>query len=82
MWHIHMQGIKDIDAIVSLKQNVPVKLRTLILSLHSSESTNGRIFRQIERQSDPEWLTCAFDTTDAGHVASKLHTIASPYATT
>lgn len=76
MCYIHMQGIKDIDAIVSLKQNVPVKLRTLILSLHSSESTNGRIFRQIEHQSDPEWLTCAFDTTDAGHVASKLHTIA------
>jgi hypothetical protein len=73
---IHMRGIKDVDTIVTLQQNVKVKLRKLLLSLHAADTTNGRIFHQIERQADPEWLTCAFHKADADHVVAKLQTIA------
>jgi hypothetical protein len=72
---IHMQGIKDVDTIVTLKQNVKVKLRKVLLSLRAPETSSGKFFIQIEKQNDAEWLTCAFHTTDAERVTANLHKI-------
>jgi hypothetical protein len=74
--YIHIQGIKDVDVKVTLKQNINVKLSKLLLSLHA-ETTNGCIFYQMERQKDENYITYIFHTTDAELVAAKLPMIAS-----
>lgn len=74
---IHMHGIKDIDSIVTLKQNVSVKLRNLLLSLRTPDTNSGKYFLQIEKQNDAEWLTCAFHSTDAERVKTNLNKITS-----
>jgi hypothetical protein len=73
---VHVQGFKDIDTVVMLQQNIKVKLRKFLLSLCAPNMSNGKIFVQIERQNEADWLTCAFHTTDANIVAENLHTTA------
>ena len=74
---IHIAGIKNIDVMVTLKQNVQVKLRKLLLSLRAPGQPTQKLFIQVEKQNDPEWITCAFHTTDAESVLQKLPTLSS-----
>jgi hypothetical protein len=72
---VHMQGIKNIDEVITLKQNIKVKLRKLLLSLRASNTANGKIFIQIEKQAEEDWLTCAYYTADSTIVMNSLNTI-------
>jgi hypothetical protein len=68
-------GIKNINKVVTLKQNIKVKLRNLLLSLQATNTTNGKIFIPIERQNESDWLTCAYYTADSAIIMNSLNTI-------
>jgi hypothetical protein len=78
---IHLKGFTDIDQIVTLKKNVKVKLRTLLLRIPAKETSNHHMFHQIEKQKEnqegTEWFTCAFYTVDANKVLPSLPKLAS-----
>jgi hypothetical protein len=58
---VHLYGLKDIDAHITLQQNVTVKLRKLLLNLRDPQSST-RLFCQIENEADNESILCAFDS--------------------
>jgi hypothetical protein len=78
---LHMKGIADIDQIVTLKRNIKVKLRTLLLRIPVKATSTQVLFHQIEKQKDnqngSEWLTCAFYTVDTKNVLSSLPKLAA-----
>jgi hypothetical protein len=66
---LHLYGIKDIDTPVTLKQNITICLRNLLLGLCGHQA-NHRLFVQIERDSDPEVIFCANQLVDHDIVMS------------
>ncbi len=72
---IHINGLGNIDNLIPLKKQVQVKLRKLLLSIHQTNTSNNKLFIQVERQSDPDWITAAFHLTDTELVLQCLPTL-------
>jgi len=73
---VHLHGITDIDALVTLWQNITTKLRNVLLSLPAHKSTN-RLFLQVEKESELGPLVCAFHSVDSELVMSNLPHLSS-----
>jgi hypothetical protein len=71
---VHLYGLKDIDAHITLQQNVTVKLRELLLNLRDPQSST-RLFCQIEKEADNESILCAFDSNLYDTVMANLPNI-------
>lgn len=68
---IHLFGLQDIDTTVALKQDIMIRLRKLLLGL-CAHQTNQRLFVQIERDSNPEAIVCAYNPVDHDTVMSNI----------
>jgi len=68
---IHLFGLQDIDTTVALKQDIMIRLRKLLLGL-CAHQTNQRLFVQIERDSNPEAIVCAYNSVDHDTVMSNI----------
>jgi len=71
---IHLYGLNDIDMLVTIKQNVKITLRKLLLNLRAYQS-NTRLFLQVEKENDPASLLCAFDSVQYETVMENLPNI-------
>jgi len=68
---VHICGLQDIDVLVSLKQNIAIRLRKLLLSI-KAQNTNTRLFTQIEKDANPDALLCAYDAVDHDIIVTNL----------
>jgi len=68
---IHLHGFQDLDTLVTLKQNIKVQLRKLLLGLRAHHS-NNHLFIQVERKADPDSVVCAFYSVDRATVMANL----------
>jgi hypothetical protein len=57
---IRLYGLRDVDMLVTLKQQLKVPLRKLLLNLRSSQSSN-KLFTQVEKENVPDSILCSFD---------------------
>jgi hypothetical protein len=57
---IHINGLGNIDNLITLKKQVQVQLWKLLLSIRQMNTSNHKLFIQVEKQSDPDWITAAF----------------------
>ena len=73
---VHLHGITDIDALVTLWQNITTKLRNVLLSLPAHKSTN-RLFLQVEKESELGSLVCAFHSVNSELVMPNLAHLSS-----
>jgi hypothetical protein len=69
---VHLQGIKDIETIVTLCQKSTIRLRELLLIGPRAAQSNLALFLQVEREANPESIICAFHSTDADVVLSNI----------
>jgi hypothetical protein len=69
---LYIHGLQDIDNLVTLKQNIVIKLRKLLLGLRAVNTTN-RLFVQIERTADVGSYAFAYYTVDYDSVTSNMH---------
>jgi len=60
---VHLHSFQDLDGLITLKQNIKVKLRKLLLALCANQSTK-RLFIQVENVADPESIVCALHSVD------------------
>lgn len=73
---VTLHGLQEIDAQITLRNNITVPLRHLLLSLPCPGTSNGKMFLQVERQSGNDWLLCAFSSTDSSRVMARLPSLA------
>jgi hypothetical protein len=71
---IRLYGLKNIDGYVTLKQNVKVQLRKLLLNLRAPQ-TSTRLFNQVEKETDLESILCSFDSVMYDTVMGNLQNI-------
>lgn len=74
---VHLSGIKDVDAQGRLQQNVFVKLRTILLSIQTSTPLGCCMFFQVEKEADPNLITCAFYIVDMEAIMLSLPNISN-----
>lgn len=68
---VHLYGFQDIETMVTLKQNVKIKLGKLLLALYTNQ-TNNRLFLQVEKETDPEAIVCVFNKVDKETVMANI----------
>jgi hypothetical protein len=71
---IRLYGLKNIDTIVTLRQNVKIKLRKLLLNIRAHQSSSS-MFTQIEKEADPDSILCAFDSDQYDTVMANIPNI-------
>jgi len=68
---VHLYGFQDIETMVTLKQNVKIKLGKLLLALYANQ-TNNHLFLQVEKETDPEAIVCVFNKVDKETVMANI----------
>jgi hypothetical protein len=71
---IRLYGLKNLDTLVTLKQNVKIKLRKLLLNIRPNQSTSS-LFIQVEKESDPTSILCAFESVHYDLVMTNIPNI-------
>jgi hypothetical protein len=71
---IRLYGLTNLDTLVTLKQNVKVKLRKLLLNIRANPSTSS-LFIQVEKESDPTSILCVVDSVQYDLVMASLPNI-------
>jgi hypothetical protein len=70
---VHLYSFTDIELMVTLRQNVTIKLCKLLMAL-CANNTNHCLFLQVEKELDPKAITiiCVYNKTDKDMVMANL----------
>jgi len=68
---IHLHGLQDVNNLVSLRQNIQVQLRKLLLGIRANLS-NHQLFIQVEKEADRESIVCAYHSVDNAVVMANI----------
>jgi hypothetical protein len=71
---IRLYGLTNIDTFVTLKQNIKITLCKLLLNIRSHQSSSN-MFIQVEKESDPNSIICAFDSAQYETVMANIPNI-------
>jgi len=72
---VAIKGLNLPDTIVTLTNGVHTAIRKLLLSIPSPGLATGKLFIQVEHQSNQDWLLCCFQTLDSTKVTLRLSTL-------
>jgi len=72
---VAIKGLHPLESTVKLINGVYTTIRPLLLSMPAQGTTTGKLFIQVERQLDNDWLLCCLHTVDAVKVTQRLSTL-------
>jgi len=73
---VHVYGLSDIYTLVTLWQNVTIRLCMLLMGLCAPQ-TNHRLFIQVEKDPNPDAIILAFNSVDYETVMDNLPRLSS-----
>ena len=65
---VTLQGLKPLKTIIELNNGTHTTIRNLLLSIPATGTQMNKLFVQVERQANNNWLLCCFYTQDAAKV--------------
>jgi hypothetical protein len=65
---VTVSGLQDINGEITLTNGKVVPIHHLLLVIPAPDTSTGKLFLQVERQTGSEWLICCFHSTDSAKV--------------
>jgi hypothetical protein len=69
---VTLNGLQELNTLIRLHSGAKISIRHLLLAIPAQGTINGRLFNQIERQSNNDWYLCGFNTSDSARVTVRL----------
>ena len=69
---VALSGLQDLDNLVQLSQGTTISIRHLLLAVPAPGTTTGKLFLQVERQANSDYLLCCFHSADAAKITVRL----------
>lgn len=61
---VALTGLQHVNNQIELVNGKPVPIHQLLLAIPTVDTSTGKLFIQVERQTGSKWLMCCFHSTD------------------
>jgi len=74
---VALEGLQDLESLITLAQGTQITVRHLLLAIPAPGTSTGKLFQQVERQANSDYLLCCFPSVDSAKTTIRLGQIES-----